>query len=148
MALAVEYLKENDNIIIEYLPDPTIVGIKTIIKKHDLQDDVKYVFYDYIHIGSGLIANRDRQMRDDIILLLLTNTLKELANELDIHISTATQLNGEYEEKEVKNVLVPDEISVGEFSERMTVPATTIVKKLFLKTPLIPRPPGNIKILL
>ena len=42
-------------------------------------------------------------MRDDVILLLLTNTLKELANELDIHISTATQLNGEYEEKEVKN---------------------------------------------
>ena len=34
-------------------------------------------------------------------------------------------------EKEVKNVLVPDEISVGEFSERLEVPATTIVKKLF-----------------
>jgi len=37
----------------------------------------------------------------------------------------------EEKEKEVKNVLVPDEISVGEFSERMGVPATTIVKKLF-----------------
>ena len=34
-------------------------------------------------------------------------------------------------EKEVKNVLVPDEISVGEFSERLEVPATTVVKKLF-----------------
>ncbi len=34
-------------------------------------------------------------------------------------------------EKEPQNVLVPDEISVGEFSERMGVPATTIVKKLF-----------------
>ena len=98
-----EYLKEYNNIFIEYLPDPTLVTIKTLIKKHTLQDDVKYVFYDYIHIGAGLVANRDRQMRDDVILLLLTNTLKELANELDIHISTATQLNGEYEEKEVKN---------------------------------------------
>lgn len=103
LMLAVEYLKQNDNLIIEYLPDPTIVTLKTLIKKHTLQDGVKYVFYDYIHIGAGLVANRDRQMRDDVILLLLTNTLKELANELDIHISTATQLNGEYEEKEIKN---------------------------------------------
>ena len=103
LALAVEYLKQNNNIIIEYLPDPTLVTIKTLIKKHVLQDDVRYVFYDYIHISAGLVANRDKMMRDDVILLLLTNTLKELANELDIHISTATQLNGEYEEKEIKN---------------------------------------------
>jgi len=34
-------------------------------------------------------------------------------------------------EKEPKNVLVPDEISVGEFSERLGVPATNVVKKLF-----------------
>lgn len=103
MKLAVEYLKNNNNLIIEYLPDPTIISVKTMIKKHTLQNDVKYVFYDYIHIGAGLVANRDKLMRDDVILLLLTNTLKELANELDIHISTATQLNGEYEEKEIKN---------------------------------------------
>ena len=103
LALAVEYLKQYDNIIIEYLPDPTLITIKTLIKKHALQDDIKYVFYDYIHISAGLVANRDKLMRDDVILLLLTNTLKELANELDIHISTATQLNGEYEEKEIKN---------------------------------------------
>ena len=37
----------------------------------------------------------------------------------------------EEKEKEVKNVLVPDEISVGEFSERLNLPATTVVKKLF-----------------
>lgn len=101
--LTVAYLKENNNIIIEYLPDPSIITIQNIIKKHVLQDDVQYVFYDYIHISAGLVANRDKQMRDDVILMLLSTTLKDLANELDIHISTATQLNGEYEEKEVKN---------------------------------------------
>ena len=103
LELTVEYIKQNDNIIIEYLPNPTISTIQTLIKKHCLQDDVQYVFYDYIHIGAGLISNRDKQMRDDVILLLLTNTLKELANELNIHISSATQLNGDYEEKEIKN---------------------------------------------
>ena len=37
----------------------------------------------------------------------------------------------EEKEKEVKNILVPDEISVGEFAERLSLPATTVVKKLF-----------------
>ncbi len=35
------------------------------------------------------------------------------------------------EEIEVKEVMVPDEISVGEFSERLGVAAATVVKKLF-----------------
>lgn len=103
ISLAIEYLKQYNNIIIEYLPNPTLITIQNTIKKHVLQDDVKYVFYDYIHISAGLISNRDKQMRDDVILMLLATTLKELANELNIHISTATQLSGEYEEKEIKN---------------------------------------------
>jgi replicative DNA helicase len=81
-------------LIIEVFPNPDLVTISANIKKHVLQDDVKYVFYDYIHITSGLVQDRDKQMRDDVILMLLSSTLKELANELDIHISTATQLNG------------------------------------------------------
>ncbi len=38
------------------------------------------------------------------------------------------------EEKKVeepKNILVPDEISVGEFAQRLSLPATSVVKKLF-----------------
>ena len=111
-----------------------------MIKKHCLQDDVKYVFYDYIHIGAGLVANRDRQMRDDVILLLLTNTLKELANELDIHISTATQLNGEYEEKEVKNEnlirgskAVADKADIGAITLRCNVAEEELGRAIALK---------------
>lgn len=141
LLLAAEYLKQNDNLIIEYLPDPTLVTVKTMIKKHVLQDDVKYVFYDYIHIGAGLVANRDKQMRDDIILLLLTNTLKELANELDIHISTATQLNGEYEEKEIKNEnlirgskAVADKADIGAITLRVNAAEEELGKAIALKT--------------
>lgn len=141
ISLAIEYLKQNDNLIIEYMPDPTIVALKTLIKKHALQDDVKYVFYDYIHIGAGLVANRDKQMRDDVILLLLTNTLKELANELDIHISTATQLNGEYEEKEVKNEnlirgskAVADKADIGAITLRCNPAEEELGRAIALKT--------------
>lgn len=141
LMLAIEYLKQNDNLIIEYLPDPTIVALKTMIKKHCLRNDVQYVFYDYIHIGAGLIANRDKQMRDDVILLLLTNTLKELANELDIHISTATQLNGEYEEKEVKNEnlirgskAVADKADIGAITLRCNAAEEELGRAIALKS--------------
>ena len=101
--LTIQYVEQYNNLIIEYLPNPTLPALQTMIKKHVLQDDVQYVFYDYIHITSGLTEGRDKNTRDDVILMLLSDTLKNLANELDIHISSATQLNGDYEEKEVKN---------------------------------------------
>ena len=101
--LAIQYIEQYNNIIIEFLPNPTLPSIRTIIKKHALQDDVEYVFYDYIHITPGLTDGRDKNTRDDVILMLVSDTLKGLANELSIHISSATQLNGDYEEKEVKN---------------------------------------------
>jgi replicative DNA helicase len=101
--VAIGYIKAHDNLIIEYIPNPSVPIISANIKKHALQDDIAYVFYDYIHISSGLIQNRDKQLRDDVILLLLANALKELANELNIHISTSTQLSADYETKEIKN---------------------------------------------
>ncbi len=101
--LAIQYIEQYNNIIIEFLPNPSIPTIQTTIKKHVLQDDVEYVFYDYIHITSGLTDGRDKNTRDDVILMLVSDTLKNLANELNVHISTATQLNGDYEEKEIKN---------------------------------------------
>ena len=101
--LAIQYIQQYNNIIIEFLPNPSIPTIQTTIKKHVLQDDVEYIFYDYIHITSGLTDGRDKNTRDDVILMLVSDTLKNLANELNIHISTATQLNGDYEEKEIKN---------------------------------------------
>lgn len=101
--LAIQYIQQHDNIIIEFLPNPTLASVQTTIKKHVLQDDVEYVFYDYIHITSGLTDGRDKNTRDDVILMLLSDTLKNLANELNVHVSTSTQLSGDWEEKEVKN---------------------------------------------
>ena len=141
LELAAVYLQAHNNLIIEYLPDPIISTVKTIIKKHTLQDDVAYVFYDYIHISAGLVENRDRQMRDDVILLLLATTLKELANELDIHISTATQLNGEYEEKEVKNEnlirgskAIADKADVGAVTLRVNQAEDQLGRAIAVKT--------------
>ena len=103
LELAIQYIIQYNNIIIEFLPNPSIPLIKTTIKKHNLQDDVEFVFYDYIHITTGLTDGRDKQTRDDVVLMLVADTLKNIANELNIHISTATQLSGDWEEKEVKN---------------------------------------------
>lgn len=101
--LAIQYIQQYNNIIIEFLPNPSLATVQTTVRKHVLQDDVQYLFYDYIHITSGLTEGRDKNTRDDVILMLLSDTLKNLANELNIHVSSATQLSGDWEEKEVKN---------------------------------------------
>lgn len=100
---AAAYIKNNHNFIIEFMPNPTLNSIRTIIKKHVYRDNVRYVLYDYCHISTGLTMGRDKQTRDDVILMYLVDTLKQLANELDIFIGTASQLSGDYYNDGAKN---------------------------------------------
>jgi replicative DNA helicase len=99
---AASLLKQYPNLYIEYLPEPSIESVASKIRLHALQDDIKYVFYDYIHVSASTYQNK-KDMRDDVWLMLFANKLKQLANEFGLHVSTATQLNGDWEEKEVKN---------------------------------------------
>jgi len=139
--MAIQYIEANDNIIIEFLPNPNFSSIQSIIKKHVLQDDVEYVFYDYIHISTGLTEGRDKQTRDDIILMLLSDTLKGLANELNIHISTATQLNGNIvDEGGIRNESmirgarsIIDKADIGVITMRLTPGEYEIAKQVAIK---------------
>lgn len=138
--LAIQYIQQYNNIIIEFLPNPSIPTIQTTIKKHVLQEDVEYVFYDYIHITSGLTDGRDKNTRDDVILMLVSDCLKNLANELNIHISSATQLNGDYEEKEIKNQnlirgskAIADKADIGTITLPMNAAELELGKALALK---------------
>lgn len=100
---AVEIIKKCHNVYIEFIPEPSIDSVAAKIRLYALQKEVEYVFYDYIHVSSATYKNK-KDMRDDVWLMLFVDKLKQLANELDIHISTATQLNASsYEDKEIKN---------------------------------------------
>lgn len=55
-----------DNLIIARIPDPNFSKIKTMFRKHCLNDDVQYVFYDYIFSSPSLLSEfRDLRVRED-----------------------------------------------------------------------------------
>jgi replicative DNA helicase len=116
-----------DNFIIEAMPDPSIAAIKTRIIKHILQDNTHYIFYDYIFSSPGLLSEfRDLKVREDVALMMLSNSLKEIAMTYDVFIESATQLNGGWEDSEVRNQnlirgskAVADKIDIGMIGTRL-----------------------------
>lgn len=86
--------KYGENFIIECIPDPSIAMIRSRLTKYIVQDDVIYIFYDYIFSSPGLLSEfRDVAVREDVALMMLSNTLKEIAATYNIFIHSATQLN-------------------------------------------------------
>lgn len=94
--------KYNSNFIIECIPDPSIAMIKARLTKYIVQDDVYYIFYDYIFSSPGLLSEfRDVAVREDVALMMLSNTLKEIAMTYNVFIQSATQLNDGWSKKEI-----------------------------------------------
>lgn len=99
---------EDSPIYLEYMSSFTISDIEEEIKLYKQQYDIKALFFDYISLNmksSYEIANKMgiRDMREDQVLLIFSERLKILANEYNIHVASATQLNGEWETKETPN---------------------------------------------
>ena len=82
-----------------------INDIENLIKKNVLTNDVAYVFFDYMGttqkiLASSASATKMSGLREDQILLMFMERLKNLAKILNIYIYTATQISGNW--KEVK----------------------------------------------
>lgn len=94
---------EKCKLFIEFIPDPSPEGVASKIRLYHMKYGVRNVFYDYVHVSPSTYRTK-KEMRDDIWLMLFVDTLKQLANELDLFVFTATQLNASaYEDREVKN---------------------------------------------
>ena len=88
-----------DNFIFVRVGDPSIGQVKSLIRKEVLKYNIKYVFYDYIFSSPGLLTEyKNLNLREDVILTLLSTALKDLANELNIFIMSGTQLNGNWQD--------------------------------------------------
>ncbi|TPG68609.1 hypothetical protein EEL31_08805 [Brevibacillus laterosporus] len=97
---------ENSPLWIEHLPNFDIDDIETTIQKYVLKHNVKYVFFDYVHVSMKLLQQLSQQskgmkLREDNILLMFVDRLKAICNKLDVFIFTATQVTGEW--KSVKD---------------------------------------------
>jgi replicative DNA helicase len=83
-----------DNLYIVRMPNPTIEGVKTIVRENCLTKDIKYVFYDYIFISPSMLQEfKGFGLRNDEVLLMFATALKDLAVELGVFVMSSTQLN-------------------------------------------------------
>jgi len=118
-----------DNFIFVRVGDPSIGQIKTLIRREVLKYGIQNVFYDYIFSSPGLLAEyKDLNLREDVILMMTSIALKDLANELNIFMMSGTQLNEKW--KEYKGIrdynlirgskAIADKIDVGGISLPLT----------------------------
>lgn len=94
---AIEYLEQSELYIV-HMPDYTSAEIENTIKEYSVLHNIEYVYFDYIFEAPKLIAEMSSMagrisIRQDTILSAFAIKLKDLCNELDIHISTATQVS-------------------------------------------------------
>ena len=80
--------------LIEEISDPNLQNVEATIRKYATVDDVKYVFFDYIHSTASMINQFSRNnVREDVILMMMANQLKQLAKDYNLFIFSATQVN-------------------------------------------------------
>lgn len=84
----------SENFLIYEMPDPTVAQLNSHVRKIVITKKIDALFYDYIHSSAQLLSEfAGVRVREDVILLLLTTALKNLANELDIFVWSGTQVN-------------------------------------------------------
>ena len=90
---------------VEELPDFSLQDVEDTIKKYIREHDVKYVFEDYIHSSMKILEEITRRsggvkLREDNVLFMLSNKLKDICNQYGVFVMSATQLNGDYKDSE------------------------------------------------
>lgn len=108
---AANILKES-NIFFEHLPNFDVEDIERTIVKNIIKNDVENVFFDYIHssiqILSEFAKNSGIRLREDQVLLLMSDSLKQICNKHDVFLMSATQLNDGWKEAQRKGIDIDD----------------------------------------
>ena len=120
LRIAVQIMeKYSDNFIIEIVTDPGVAKLKRMITNYIIEQKIEYIFYDYIFTSPSLMAEFP-SVREDVALMMLSNTLKELAAEYNVFIMTGSQVNGQWAQTTIRNATMlrgakalADKIDVG-----------------------------------
>lgn len=88
-------------IYIEELSDFSLIDVENCIKKNIRNHNVHYVWFDYIHSSMKILQEvssktKVSSLREDNILFMLAAKLKDICNQYNVFILTATQVNGGY----------------------------------------------------
>lgn len=92
---AAHIMKEYEGyFLIEEISEPNLQNVEATIRKYAMVDGVKYVFFDYIHSTASMISQfTQNNIREDVILMMMANQLKQLAKDYNLFIFSATQVN-------------------------------------------------------
>lgn len=94
----------SENFKIEKISDPNISTLRSKIIKYILNDKYYHIFYDYIFTSPSLNMEFSRTgLREDVVLMMLANTLKEIASDYDVFVYTGTQVSRGWEKAKFRN---------------------------------------------
>lgn len=134
-----------DNLRICRMPNPNIEQIQQIIRSEVIENGIDFIFYDYIFLNPALLNEfRDLKMADHQVLGMMSAALKDLAVELNVFISSSTQLNaqGEDNTKGIKNEsairgsrAIVDKVDMGCIVNRPTDEDLHVIEGLCSKVP-------------
>jgi replicative DNA helicase len=100
LSVAVKIMKHFEgHLTLFHMPDPSVTQVNTNLRQTILVKNIDAVFFDYIHTSPQLLSDFGGiRVRDDLALLMLSTSLKNLANEMNVIMWSGTQLNKEGEE--------------------------------------------------
>ena len=80
-------------------PEFTAKNLEEIIEDYIVDKGVKLIVFDYVqnqgYVANELVEESGIPMREDMVLLTLTDRLKQLSRKYNVPILTGTQLNGQ-----------------------------------------------------
>jgi replicative DNA helicase len=147
---AIDYV-ESSPLYIVHIPDFSIDDIKNQIKKYRREFSVEYFFFDYVHTSLRLLADVKNKsgmgLKEHQLLLVFATELKTIAQQLDVFIFTASQLNGEAKDALYKdqNLLsgakaLANKLDVGIVSMPPTKAELKRIEKVLHKMVNVPEP--------
>lgn len=104
---AIEYI-ESSPLNFAVIHDFNVSEIVNIIKRYKREEGILYYLFDYIQMSSSLIQETAKmsngmRLREDQVIFLAVDQLKNLCNELGVFLQSGSQLNGTYKNSPVKD---------------------------------------------
>jgi len=95
----------SSKLMFKSMPDFSLQDIENIIKKNIRENDVKYIFFDYIHTSLGILSEISQRsggvkLREDNVLFMMSVKIKDICTQYGVFVMSSTQLNGDWKESE------------------------------------------------
>lgn len=116
-----------DYLMLDQIPDPSIGLLKSKMLQYIYKKNVQYIFFDYIFSSPSLLSEfQNSKLREDVVLLMLSNAIKEIATIYNVFIMSGTQITGDFNKPEFRGInflrgskAIADKIDCGDVTCRI-----------------------------